>query len=682
MMAAVKRLLMFVLLGAAAAAQTPAVPGSFAQDLRDYVALPAPYGYEDALANHIAQELAAYSPTRDSLGSVIVRVPAAAAAASDGTAAPRLLAASLSTAGYVVSGITPEGYLRLQTVPFPNPQPLFNELRNAQPVKVETTAGKWINGVIAGISVHLQRGRTNAPNPNDLDNLYVDIGARTAEEARAAGVAILSPVVLDTQLYSLQDGKLSGAGIADRYGPAALVEVLRRLDPSKLDRPLVVAFVVQNERGLAYARQQAPGAEASYVGGRALPRSVQGVTTLQAPVSWAGTPAETVDGNDVTALITRLETALGQNAESAGLPPPDLLPEPALPAKPASAPTPEQILEGLVPQYGVDPDEARVRQAIEALLPPWARPTVDGAGNLILHWGDAAARAPRLLFIAHQDEIGFLVDSIAPDGRLVLASRGGGDLDYYLGHPILVHTQAGMRPGVLELPPGWQERGFRMAGLRPALRADIGTQSADETAALGVRPGDMVTIPKRYRKLLGDRATARAFDDRVGDAALIAAAWALGPSLPGRDVTFAWSTGEEIGLVGAGALARQLATAERTPNYVFAVDTFVSSDSPLESQRFADTPIGDGFVIRAIDNSSLEPWALARRMQRMARDGRIAVQMGITGGGNDGSVFTQYGSVDLPLGWPLRTSHSPGEVIATRDLDSLARMLSTLAHDW
>ena len=33
---------------------------------------------------------------------------------------------------------------------------------------------------------------------------------------------------------------------------------------------------------------------------------------------------------------------------------------------------------------------------------------------------------------------------------------------------------------------------------------------------------------------------------------------------------------------------------------------------------------------------------------------------------NDGAVFLQCGSVDVALGWSLRYSHSPGEVIDTK----------------
>ena len=51
-------------------------------------------------------------------------------------------------------------------------------------------------------------------------------------------------------------------------------------------------------------------------------------------------------------------------------------------------------------------------------------------------------------------------------------------------------------------------------------------------------------------------------------------------------------------------------------------------------------------------------------------------------GGNDGSAFVPYGSVDIALGWPLRYSHSPAEVIDTRDVDSLARIVAAIAKSW
>ena len=213
-------------------------------------------------------------------------------------------------------------------------------------------------------------------------------------------------------------------------------------------------------------------------------------------------------------------------------------------------------------------------------------------------------------------------------------------------------------------------------------RMDVGAANPQQVAELGIKAGDFVTIPKQYRRLLGTRANARSFDDRVGCTALIAATWALGPRLNGRDVTFIWSTGEELGLVGAAAAAKNMAAEDRAPAYVFAVDTFVSSDSPLESTRFGDARVGEGFVVRAVDNSNVVPRNAVEKVLALARAQGIPAQYGVTGGGNDGAAFLRYGATDVALGWPLRYSHSPGEVVDTRDVDGLGRIVAAVARKW
>jgi putative aminopeptidase len=306
---------------------------------------------------------------------------------------------------------------------------------------------------------------------------------------------------------------------------------------------------------------------------------------------------------------------------------------------------------------------------------------------LILQVGSApaGAKTPSILVVAHMDEIGYEAKSISTDGRLEVALVGGGEPSFFLGHPALVHSENGDHDAVMELPNGWDEPKFEWARGRDsgfAIRVDVGARTPEDVAKLGIKAGDTVTIPKAYRPLLGTRANGRSFDDRVGCTALISAAWALGGPLKDRNVTFVFSTAEEIGLNGAAAVAKRLASDGHTPEYVFAVDTFVSSDSPIESKRFADAPMGKGFVIRAVDNSNIVRPDLVEKVIKLARENQISVQYGVTGGGNDGATFLRYGSVDVALGWPLRYSHSPGEVIDTRDVVSLSRIITVIARSW
>jgi putative aminopeptidase FrvX len=731
-----------------ARAQT-AVQGSFATDLRDFVATPAVPGYEKELSEKIRAKVASFHPLVDNLGDVIVTV---------GSGAPhRLIVTPIDEPSFVVSGITDDGYLRLQRLPQSGLPSIFNELYSAQPVKVGTAGGKWIDGVVAGLSIHLQGGRANPPKSSDIENMYVDIGADSAAEARRAGVDILSPVAINRELMTLGDDKLAGASVGDKSGAVALVALLNEIDPSKIKETLTIAFVVQQRigaRGLQRVLNTIHPDEMIYVGrllpGGAVP-GVQGVhraprrelgsgvllgleqtngtpsglgaelqlladankipfatdysagiippASYVAPPSfparwahvgiataWPDTPAEMIDSGDLKGL----QNFLRVYAQGKVSPPPkEMFGEGHSPGSVGNrygVPSNAQILSRLVTIYGASGHEEPVaREGILNLLPEWAHPETDDAGNWILHVGTVPpdAKAPRILVVAHMDEIGFQVKSISNDGRLEVETLGGMELSYYEGHPALVHTATGDRDAIMELPNGWDEQSFQWPEeSEHTIRVDVGARTPEEVAKLGIKVGDSVTIPKEYRPLLGTRANGRSFDDRVGDTALISAVWALGAPLKNRDVTFVWSTREEIGLVGAAALAKRLAAEGREPDYVFAVDTIVSSDSPLESKRFGDAQLGKGFVVRAIDSSNIAPRDSVERLVQLARTNQIPVQYGVTGGGNDGSTFVPYGAVDIAIGWPLRYSHSPAEVIDTRDVDALARIIAVIAKSW
>src|SRR5208282_608527 len=147
---------------------------------------------------------------------------------------------------------------------------------------------------------------------------------------------------------------------------------------------------------------------------------------LALPLDWPVTPIETLSERDLDALVSLLDRAVrGQlpshqpvigccegGSHGSSIPP--------LPV--------EEILKRLSVSYGASGHEAAVRETVLGLLPAWAKPETDASGNLILHFGSVqpattkpaagAAPAPSLVFVAHLDEIGYEVKSIAEDGRL------------------------------------------------------------------------------------------------------------------------------------------------------------------------------------------------------------------------------------------------------------------------
>jgi putative aminopeptidase len=711
-----------------------------------FVETPAVSGYEQGLAREIRNALKDWSPKTDNLGNVYVTI---------GTGAPhRLIVTPMDEPGYVVSSITSDGYLRVQRLPQRAPNAIFDLLHAAQPVWVITRDGKKISGVFTGLSVHLQPARQNVPTMAHPDEMYVDIGAASAEEARAAGVDLLDPISLAREPQKLGSNELTSPAIGDRIGCVVLTDLLQMLKAheGKLPGTLTVAFAAQQwtgGRGLDRLLNELHPDEMIYVGRFTAPRTDESKATavsktqaaarlgsgvligtsdataelsglaadlkkmgdeqhatikavLAAPLAMGGfakptplpsqfahlsvaslypvTPAETISTGDVGELETLLyRYAAGSDA-------PGYLGSGGMWGCADCGPP---LVGVLSETYGVSGHEERVREQVKRLLPGWAKPETDAAGNLVLKLGSAKVNssAPRLVFVAHMDEIGYQVRSIEPDGRLLVDVLGGGYTEYFLGHVVLLQKADGSSvAGVLELPSGWDQPAFEWPrgpkAMDEAVHLYVGTHSAEETQKLGIKVGDWATIPKKYRPLIGTRANARSFDDRVGCAALVAAVKALGPDLGDRQVTFIWSTEEEVGLKGAAAAAERMAKDGTSPDFVFAIDTFVSSDSPIESKRFADAEIGKGFVIRAVDNSNIAPRQYVDRVVKLAQENKIPVQYGVTGGGNDGAVFVRYGAVDVPLSWPLRYSHSPAEVIDTRDLDALGKIVAVLAKKW
>ena len=758
----------FAAWGAAAALTAALACPALAAGPPDFAALSriaAVSGYEQPLAAAIASQLRGQGlhPHTDNMGDVWV---------SAGSGMPRrLIVAAIDQPGYIVSGIDARGYLRVQRLPQRAPTPVFDTLQFAQPVEVVTPHGV-LNGGFAGLSIHLAPDHLHPPSMSHIDNLYLDIGADSAAQARAAGADNLEPVALAQPPITVGADDEAGAAAGDRFGWEAVLQVAQELAHARARGTTTLAFVTQQwlgGRGLARVLTQQPGQEMIFVGrvqpqsaapgeiqglpslrpgagvvigmtsaGAAkdsLPQALQGIAhargihaqmlrakpplivgfgpkpslparlaVLGIPTLFPVTPAEIFSRADLRKLTRLLEAYLGEPVTpmSAVHDPFDASRAPReTPAGPltdrAQAPDADVLktLQTMTTAYGASGHEQGAREAILSRLPAWARPLahVDPAGNLVLHLGEAApgSHAKTILFDAHMDEVGYQVTDIKPNGELVVHELGGFYGRYYLGHVMLVHLSNGRSVGaVLGLPSGWDRPGFKwprpLSTISEPADAYVGTDTRAGTEALGIRVGDFLTMPKTYRALLGSRFEVRSIDDRAGDTALIETVRALGPHFarehPGRRLTFVWATREELGLQGAAAYAARVAGLGREPSVVFAVDMFVSSQSPLETGRYGDQPLCQGFVVRAADQSHIDSPADVARVVALARAHHVAVQYGVTGGGNDSAVYTPYGADAVALGWPTKYSHSPAEQSDTKDVDSLSRICTVLATAW
>ena len=616
----------------------------------------------------------------------------------------RVVACALDQSGYVVSQITDEGYLRLRRTGQGIPHQLWDQFHEAQRIRILTKTGvvKATTAVVNGHFAALHRADSLAAT---VDQLWVDVGASTRADAEKLGIALLDPVLYDRPAWTFE-GFATGPNAGARAGCAAVASAAKGTPRagetifvlstqrifgwvglgaflSKLG-PVDVVTVFDEGRAAGYTNRDATAPVAGR-GGRGGGQSpIRGVIQdaradsirSNAPaVRWAGSIVESIHAGEALKLLDAA-------ANAADVP---LSGDPwaALPLDTARVLAPRVDAYGalekqfltLADMPAAPGSEWRVRDALLAALPKWARDiaVTDSAGNLVVAAGPEGDPAA---IIAHMDEVGFEIERILADGRVTLRAVGGGVATAWEGRPAYLHFNKSSDGRVSESLRGvYVPRDSARLRASGQLSAWFGMDSA-ALVARGARIGLPVLAYKRGERLGGTRVVARSNDDRSGATALLFAMQRIDPTKLPRKTYFVWSVREEGGLNGARAFG---AEHGRELNKVYSIDTFVSSDTPLESPHFAFAPLGKGAVLRGLDNGALTPPGERERILAIARAQQIPIQVGTTMGSTDGSAITALGPVNTSLSWPGRYSHSPAEVLDLRDVDALTRLIVALA---
>lgn len=284
--------LALALLLALAAPARAQLPASDSLVLR-LAAMSAVTGLEDAMADTLLQLLP--GSTRDRAGNVVW---------TRGSGEPvRVAICPMDEVGWVVGGVTREGYLTLRRVGATPMGPLYDQFLEGQRVTVFGRRGA-VPGVVGVRSTHLTRGRpAGSDEPFNLDNAYVDVGAASAAEAAALGIEVLAPV--------------TRAKLPHRYGPtgelvAAPNAAARAACAALLGAALAAGAPASGTSVVAFARRRHFANDgASFVIADRAAQPAKVVLLGEAdpwrlPVRYANTPVETVSLADARALRDRL----------------------------------------------------------------------------------------------------------------------------------------------------------------------------------------------------------------------------------------------------------------------------------------------------------------------------------------------------------------------------------------
>lgn len=210
--------------------------------LRDLSNAPGPSGFEEAVRAIMVPRMKAASEDLryDGLGSVIAR---------QGSSGPRvMLDAHMDELGGVLRRVTPDGFLSMQMLGGWLDQALAGQ--------------RWViigsKGPVHAVSSIRDIHLVPAEERGSLikrDAVFLDVGAGSAAEVAALGIAPGDPVVPDSG-FEVLNGTANYAGKAwdDRVGCAVLLMAMERLKVTGHPNQIFFVATVQEEIGLRGAR--------------------------------------------------------------------------------------------------------------------------------------------------------------------------------------------------------------------------------------------------------------------------------------------------------------------------------------------------------------------------------------------------------------------------------------------
>lgn len=251
-----------------------------------------------------------------------------------------------------------------------------------------------------------------------------------------------------------------------------------------------------------------------------------------------------------------------------------------------------QLLEKLSNAPGASGFEGPIRELLKAEWQPLlSEMKVDGMGNLTGTLSkENDQNKPRILLMAHMDEVGFLVREVTKEGYLRIDPAGSWLDPVLLSQKWVIMTPNGPVRGVTGAESVHIAEPESVKAIPPKkLFIDIGVKSDQEAYSLGIRPGLPVTPETQFEIMnTGDRYVGKAFDDRVGLVVINEVLKRVSKHPLPNTVLVAATVQEEVGMRGA-----EVVYPSTRPDLVINIDIGLARDFP---SLFLSTPY-------------LSPWA-------------------------------------------------------------------------
>ncbi len=316
----------------------------------------------------------------------------------------------------------------------------------------------------------------------------------------------------------------------------------------------------------------------------------------------------------------------------------------------------EKIHE-LVQKKGVSGNEKTVAAYIKNQILPYADKVYeDTLGNLV---AVRRGEGPKVMVMAHMDEIGLVATFVDEKGFIRVSSVGYVNPKNTVGRPVVFEN--GVK-GVFVCGDE-EKKDLKLSDCY----VDIGASDRNE-ALKRIEIGMTASFLSETFET-GSRIVSNALDNRVGCYCLMEALRRL--KEPSCEFYAVFTVQEEVGLRGAKVSGFEIA-----PDIALAVDVTLSGDHPDAEHTAAE--LGKGTAIKIRDRSAICSKEIVEDLENLGKRKGIDVQRDVlSAGGTDiGSVQLLGQGVQVGgLSIPIRYCHSAVEMADKKDVEATIALL-------
>lgn len=330
------------------------------------------------------------------------------------------------------------------------------------------------------------------------------------------------------------------------------------------------------------------------------------------------------------------------------------------------------VLGDWTSQRGLSGDEAPVaRKIAEAFAPLCDDVQIDSMQSVCAHMG---SEGPRVLIVAHEDEIGLMATLVEDDGSIRFTRVGGVDPRILPASRVTVYTEEGPMPGIVGalpphlLTPEMQSKNYALENLH----IDMGLP-AERVKEL-VHPGTQIALYGPLSKLLNGRLCGKSIDDRGGVAVMLRTAELLKDRKLHCQPLFIAAVQEEVTGVGAATSAYR-----HNPDLGIVIDVTHAEMPECDPDRvypLDSVPIGVG--------PRLHP-RLTKRLQDTAKrihvNAPVEVCPNATATDADSLQIAGDGLPTALINLPLKYMHTTVETISQDTIEEAARLLAAFLEN-